>query len=99
MLIKQLEEGVAEDRHIVWSYLFLLDRCMCSRLSIEGRCTPSLCFPGLHYAIVGSELIEMEIEPNNTGHYRKKIIKVGEIEWDLPRKKKMQDWSIEQRTQ
>lgn len=91
MLIKELADGAADDKKIIWSYLFLIDRCMCSRLSVEGRCTPERCFPALHHALVGNQVIEMDIQRNaKLDHYRRKVIKVGETEWDLPRKQKTQ---------
>jgi len=31
-----------------FQFQILIDRCNCSRKALEGRCTPSKCFPDLY---------------------------------------------------
>ena len=80
MLVKDLADNVVTDERIRWEYVYLLDRCVCSRLAVEGRCTPRRCFPGSYYAILGNRELTIEFYKVEDINY-KRIILVGDEEY------------------
>lgn len=81
MLIKDLADDVATDKRIRWEFVFLLNRCTCSRLAVEGKCTPRKCFPGTYHAILGNRELVMEFYKDGDSRYRKRIMIVGDEEY------------------